>query len=50
MIFDVEWAKVKRKSINYFQCVQHTGWSPVTHHTTPSHRDWVTIANIAKHA
>ena len=23
--------------------MQHTGWSPVTHHTTPSHRVWVTI-------
>jgi len=23
--------------------MQHAGQNPVTHHTTPSHRDWVTI-------
>jgi hypothetical protein len=23
--------------------VQHTGQNPETHHTTPSHKDWVTI-------
>jgi hypothetical protein len=23
--------------------MQHAGQSPVTHHTTPSHMDWVTI-------
>jgi len=32
-----------KNSIDYFKCVQHAGQSPVTHHTTPSHRDWVTI-------
>jgi len=23
--------------------MQHAGQSPGTHHTTPSHRDWVTV-------
>ncbi len=32
-----------KNSINYFNCVQHAGRSPVTHHTTPSNKDWVTI-------
>jgi hypothetical protein len=27
----------KKKTFDYFKCMQHTGWSPVTHHTTPSH-------------
>ena len=30
-------------SDDYFKCMQHTGLSSVTHHTTLSHRDWVTI-------
>jgi len=30
-------------SDDYFKYIQHAGLSPVTHHTTPSHRDWVTI-------
>ncbi len=30
-------------SIDYFKCGQRAGRSPVTHHTTPSNRDWVTI-------
>jgi hypothetical protein len=29
--------------IDYFKCAQHAGQNPVTHHTTLSHRDWVTI-------
>ena len=40
------WRRVwesKKNSNDYFKCVQHTGQSPETHHTTPSHRDWVTI-------
>jgi hypothetical protein len=32
-----------KNSNDYFKCVQHTGQNPETHHTTPSHRDWVTI-------
>jgi hypothetical protein len=35
--------KIKKNSIEYFKCMQHAGRSPVTHHTTPSCRDWVTI-------
>jgi hypothetical protein len=35
--------EVEDEPIDYFKCVQHAGWSPVTHHTTLSHRDWVTI-------
>jgi hypothetical protein len=31
-----------KNSMDYFKCVQHAGWSLVTHHTTPSHWDWVT--------
>ena len=43
-MFRVYWCcYLKKNSIDYFKCVQHTGQSPVTHHTTPSHRDWVTI-------
>jgi hypothetical protein len=34
---------VKKNKIDYFKCMQHAGWSPVTHHTTPSRRDWMTI-------
>jgi hypothetical protein len=30
-------------SNDYFKCVQHAGQNPETHHTTLSHRDWVTI-------
>jgi hypothetical protein len=37
------WLKKKKNSIDYFKCVQHTGHSPETHHTTPSRREWVTI-------
>jgi hypothetical protein len=25
------------------KCMKHAGCCPVTHHTTPYHRDWVTI-------
>jgi hypothetical protein len=32
-----------KSSIDYFKCVQHTRQKPETHHTPPSHRDWVTI-------
>ncbi len=32
-----------KNSIDYFKCMQHAGQNPVTHHTTPSHRDKVTI-------
>jgi hypothetical protein len=35
--------KKNKKKIDYFKCMQHAGRSPVTHHTTPSHRNWVTI-------
>ncbi len=37
------WWETVKNSIDYFKCMQHAGWSPVTHHTTPSRRDWVTI-------
>ena len=39
----LETACIIYNSIDYFKCVQHTGQNPETHHTTPSHRDWVTI-------
>ena len=35
-------ALVNIKLNDYIKCMQHAGWSPVTHHTTPAHRDWVT--------
>jgi hypothetical protein len=38
-----QFTDVFKNSIDYFKCVQHTGQNPETHHTTPSHRDWVTI-------